>query len=74
MHGAGHYKLSGLKQVVVTESFLGMDKQDIKCQNKETVEICNTRSYLKNVNAVCKCIPFILKYHLEAKDLGVSMV
>ena len=63
LFGAGHYKLSGLKEMVVTESFLGMEKKLIKCQNIETVETCNTRSYLLRIQKSCSCIPFILKYH-----------
>ena len=49
--------------MVVTESFLGMEKKLIKCQNIETVETCNTRSYLLRIQESCSCIPFILKYH-----------
>ena len=47
----------------MTDSFLGMQKKLIKCQNVETVETCNTRSYLKRIQESCSCIPFSLKYH-----------
>ena len=46
--GEGEYNLNALKEIKVTDSYLGMRMdQDIKdCQNKEPFFNCTTRKYI----------------------------
>ena len=65
LYGAGQYELNNVKEVVTTESFLGMDQETIGCSSEEITGSCHTRNYLERLTATCHCIPFTLKYHLH---------
>ena len=77
MYGEGNYALTAVKEVSVTQSFLGLSSDDRKCQNLESLEDCSTRSYLQSIRSdltsspgplreiVCRrvgCRPFSLGY------------
>ena len=47
-----------VKEIKVTESFLDLDKDVIKCQNKESFDQCKTRTYINSLNNQCGCLPF----------------
>ena len=59
--GDGSYAISDVKQIEVTEDFLGLDDSIKKCQNTEPFEKCTTRHYLDTVREECKCIPYAMK-------------
>ena len=44
--GEGQYNLNTLKEIVVTDSFLGLPEKDKSCQNVETYDDCITRHSL----------------------------
>ena len=44
--GEGQYNLNTLKEIVVTDSFLGLPEKDKSCQNVETYNDCITRHSL----------------------------
>ena len=51
MYGEGNYALTAVKEVSVTQSFLGLSSEDKKCQNLESLEDCSTRSYLQSIRS-----------------------
>ena len=59
--GEGQYNVDDLKEIKVTESYLGMD-QDIKdCQNEEPFYNCTTRQYIHNILMECGCLPLNIR-------------
>ena len=55
--GEFQFNLQSLKEINVTDSFLGLDVNSRKCQNIETYNDCKTRLYIKNMKEVCGCLP-----------------
>ena len=69
LSGEGQYNLNSLKMIGVTESFLGLDEIDIKCQDQVFLDNCTTKYYIETIKKQCKCLPVsinILKkiYHI----------
>ena len=58
LYGEGEYKLDGLKQIVVTESYLGLNEYIRGCQNEEAFEVCTTKLYREAFIDKCNCLPF----------------
>jgi len=46
---------------MVTDSYLELDQDVTKCQNKESFFNCTTRQYVKTVLAECGCLPFNMR-------------
>ena len=68
--GEGKYNLNAIKEIKVTDSYLGLDIEDRGCQNEEAVEECTTRQYIQNLRQKCGCLPFQI---IASKDfLNVS--
>ena len=61
VYGEGSYAISAVKEIKVTDEFLGLDEDVRKCQNKEALENCTARQYRNTVLEQCQCIPFALK-------------
>ena len=55
--GEGQYNLNVLKEITVTNDFLGLDQDDRKCQNEEPLTNCTTRQYLDTLQGECGCSP-----------------
>ena len=55
--GEGKYNLNAIKEIKVTESYLGLDIEDRGCQNEEAVEECTTRQYIETLLHKCACLP-----------------
>ena len=56
--GEGKYNLNQIREIKVTESYLGLD-QDVKdCQNEEELETCTTMQHINTVIKECGCLPF----------------
>ena len=53
--------MSAVKEMRVTEHFLGLDEVIKKCQSKETFEECTTREYISAVQKKCDCVAYGLK-------------
>ena len=60
MAGEGEYDINILKEITVTESYLGLDQDIIKCQNEEPLDNCTTRLYINSLLDKCGCLPFNL--------------
>ena len=59
--GEGKYNLNAIKEIKVTESFLGLDKDDRSCQNHEYLEDCTTNQFISSYLHQGGCIPFNLR-------------
>ena len=55
--GEGKYNLNAVKEIKVTESFLGLNMEDRACQNEATIENCTTRHYINDLLEQCDCLP-----------------
>ena len=54
--------MTAVKDIKVTEDFLGLSDNVKKCQSEETFKECSTRRYLHAVESQCNCIPYALKF------------
>ena len=50
--------MTAVKEIDVTEEYLEMSKDITKCQNKISLEECETKEYFVQMLEKCKCIPF----------------
>ena len=57
LSGEGEFDLNTIKQVDVTDSFMGLPMEDRKCQNEENFVDCTTRHQLENILENCGCLP-----------------
>ena len=46
MIGEGLYNVDDMKELKVTESFLGLNEEVRDCQDKEAIQNCTTKLYL----------------------------
>ena len=67
LYGEGEYNLNALKEILVTESFLGLSQEAKDCQNTETFNDCVTKNYLEQMRQECECLP--LSYVLNDQVL-----
>ena len=67
--GEGQYNLNNLKEVTVTDSFLGLEKDTRHCQNIETYHDCKTRVHIENLRQECGCLPLSLKLLEKVNDI-----
>ena len=65
MVGDGKYNLDAVKEIKVTDSFLGLDMKHKACQNDEPVVECTTKYHLDTFLQKCGCFPFGLAIHHE---------
>ena len=56
--GEGEYNINALTEIKVTESFLGLGKDVIECQNIESLYDCSNRKYIDTILGQCGCLPF----------------
>ena len=57
----GQYNFLSLKEIVVTDSFMGLDRETKNCQNVEAYEDCKTQSHIQNLRQECGCLPLALR-------------
>ena len=72
LFGEGLYNLHSLKEITVTDSFLGLDKKITKCQSFETHHDCNTKVYMRNMMQKCGCLP--LSHRLSDKVQTIQTI
>ena len=53
--------MNDLKEIRVTESYLGFDQEDRGCQNDEPMYNCTTRHYLETLLKECECLPLNIR-------------
>ena len=61
MYGEGNYALTDIKEIQVTEEFLGLGTAITDCQNKEYRSDWSSRQYQEKVASSCSCAPLNLK-------------
>ena len=61
LDGEGEYNLNALKQIDVTDSYLGLDKHIRRCQNEISFDNCTSEAYIDTFVNQCGCLPFYLK-------------
>ena len=61
VHGDGNYPLSSVKEIKVTDTFLGLEQRFKKCQTKESLGECTSALLLNKSIEMCGCVPFGLK-------------
>ena len=62
LNGEGEYNLDVVKEIEVTDSFLGLDQDAKECQDEEPYFNCTTRHYLNTVQRLCGCLPASLGF------------
>ena len=67
LFGEGQYNLNNIKEISVTDSFMGLEKDTRKCQNIETYDDCKTRLYIEHLRQECGCLPLSLRLSGEVK-------
>ena len=63
--GEGEYNFDVLKEIEVTESYLGLSQKDRGCQNEETLDTCTTRNYRSAALMKCGCIPSNIRLSID---------
>ena len=63
--GEGEYNLNALKEIKVTDSFLGLDEEVRQCQNEEPFHNCTTRKHVEIFLMECGCLPFNIRLNEE---------
>ena len=61
LYGEGNYALTDVKDVDVTDAFLGLNHRIKLCQNEETYQECMKKEYIKKGLELCGCTPFKLR-------------
>ena len=59
--GEGEYNLNTLKEIKVSDSYLGLDQDERGCQDEEPLYNCSTRHYMDALIDHCGCLPFNIK-------------
>ena len=58
--GEGQYNLNILKQIDVTESFMGLPQKDRECDDLESFDHCTKRHYRQSMIENCGCLPLAI--------------
>ena len=66
-YGEGRYNLNVVKEIKVSESYLGLGQDVTKCQNEEALEECTTRKYIDTLLQQCGCLPLKIKITNKVK-------
>ena len=69
LFGEGQFNLHSMKEISVTDSFMGLDKDTRNCQNIETYDDCKTRLHVENLRQECGCLPLSLRLSEKVKYL-----
>ena len=62
-----------MKEISVTDSFMGLNRDTRKCQNVETYDNCNTRLLLENLRKECGCLPLSLILSKKVKECKATI-
>ena len=57
-----------LKESVVTDSFLNLDKKERGCQNEETYANCTTRLYIDAMVNKCGCLSLTMSLNERVRE------
>ena len=65
LYGEGQYNLNVLKEIKVTDSYLGFKEDFRECQDEEYIHNCTTRHYIKTFLDHCGCLPKSIRHFIE---------
>ena len=65
------YNLNNVKEIEITEDFLGLDQSVIKCQTRESIDTCKEWLYIDSLMAKCGCLPFSLNRADDKVNIGI---
>ena len=63
LQGEGYYALSSIKDIKVTEEFVGLGEEITRCQTREARADCVTRRYREQILQSCHCAPLYIRQH-----------
>ena len=63
----GQYNLNNLKEISVTDSFMGLDRATRNCQESEKYEDCKTWLHVDSLRKECGCLPLALRLSEKVK-------
>ena len=63
----GQYNLNNLKEISVTDSFMGLDRATRNCQETESYDDCKTWIHVENLRHECGCLPLSLRLSEKVK-------
>ena len=66
-----NYYFNVIKEVIVKDDFLDLDKNVRGCQ-KETYDDCTTTEYIDRIISNCGCLPFQIKLGDEAEVIIIK--
>ena len=58
LQGEGDYNLNALKEIKITDSYLGLNQNIRRCQNEEPLYNCTTKHLIDDFIKKCHCLPF----------------
>ena len=58
--GGGNYRLTAVREIKVTDEFMGLDLKTINCQNETTLLNCQQAKYLSGLTKKCQCLHYNL--------------
>ena len=64
----GQYNFNNLKEISVTDSYMGLDRATRNCQETETYNKCKTWLHVDNLRQECGCLPLSLKLSEKVKQ------
>ena len=70
--GEGKYNLNAVKEIKVTDSYLGLDMKDKGCQNEEPQGECITKHFISTLLNDCGCLPLKLTGHQNVRSLRTN--
>ena len=73
MIGEGEYNVDDFRQIDVTESYLSLDPNVKRCQNKESLHDCTTRHHMDTIIGQCGCLPLNLRTSDEVFYLSYEL-
>ena len=56
-----------MKESLVTDSFMGLDRDNRKCQTVENYDDCKTNLHVNNLKKECGCLPLSLRLFEEVQ-------
>ena len=71
--GEGEYNLDSLKEIKVTDSYLGLDQEERGCQNEEAIDNCTSRQYHNTILGKCRCLPLNMRASHKVNILILSV-
>ena len=72
--GEGEYNLNDLKEIKVTDSYLGLDEHVRGCQNEKSFHNCTTKHYIDSILKECGCLPFDVRVSDKVCDYAVTII